>query len=128
MALIPAAIQSLAEALLGNLTHFFLHFFASKKVRAEDLDKRTEYVCEGCCHRLHKPYHWPPYMPPNIDAALVERPDELEDCTSHHLLTSFPRVRRRHRVCSHVYLSPRPESPACFLSLVTALTQWTMRR
>lgn len=75
-------------------------------MRAEDLDKRTEYVCEGCCHRMHKPYHWPPYMPPNIDAALVERPDELEDCTSHPLLTAH-RDSAATSVCAHVYLPPR---------------------
>ena len=51
------------------------------QIRAEDLDRKTEYQCAACCDIRKAPYPYPPYRAPDPDLALAETEEDEEDAT-----------------------------------------------
>ena len=54
------------------------------QLRAEDMDKKTDYQCAACCEVSKVPYHYPPYHPPEPEMALAEVEDDDDDLNQSH--------------------------------------------
>ncbi|GAB5030494.1 lysine-specific demethylase 5d [Nannochloropsis oceanica] len=56
------------------------------QIRAEDLDKKTDYQCVACSEQKKQPYPYLPYRAPDPDLALAEVDEEEEEAVAEAIL------------------------------------------
>lgn len=59
------------------------------QIRAEDLDRRTEYQCVNCSQLKSIPYPYPPYRAPDPESLLAEVDEEEEEAISDIILSGI---------------------------------------